>query len=809
VDTLWQDIRYSVRQLARYRQFSIAALLVLGLGIGANATIFGLMQGMLYRPLPGVAHSEQLVSFTENTVSYPMLRDLRADTRGVIDVAGMSGRSMTLSGDGRASLVSTQVVSGNYFQVAGVRASLGRLLGPDDDAPGAAPVAVLSDGEWQREFGGDRGVIGRRVLLNDRPVVVVGVAAPEFRGLWLESSPAFWVPMSAWPGLAPTNMTRLSLENRNWGWVRVFGRLAPGVTPAAAAKEMTASMERARLTYAPGDKADPPVVLQSSVEAFAGVSRSTIARLTGVLMGVVGIVLLLICANVANLLLARGSARQREVGVRIALGATRSRLMRQLLTESAVLAFSAVAVAFGIASLASDGLSRMKFGGASFAGLNIAPDGRTLAFMAALALASALVFGLAPARQTLAVDLTPSLRDGTAGAGQRRSRLRGALLAAQVALSLVLLVGAGLFTRALQRALTIDPGFAVGNVAVAAVNMGLSHYDAPRAAAYYAQAADRLTAVKDVTAFAWATDTPLSSGMDKDSFSIPGYTPPAGERLSVENAVVSAGYFQVLHVPVLAGRAFDEHDAPQSAPVVVINATMAAKYFPSGAVGRHISFNDVDYTIAGVVKDVAYHRLGEKPRPYLYGALSQHLGDVGLGAMVLFARTAGDPKAAAPQIRAALLGADAHVTPFAFGTLDDRLGEVLFPQRAGAFVLGAFSVLALIVALVGVHGVVSYAVSRRTREIGIRVALGARGDRVVNELVREHVPYIAAGVIAGLVLSAAGTRALASFLYGVSATDLPTFAGASLALAAAALLAAAIPARRAAKVDPMVALRYE
>ncbi len=809
MDTLWQDIRYSIRQLAKHRQFTFAALLVLGLGIGANATIFGLMQGMLYRPLPGVAHSDRLVSYTESVVSYPALRDLRADARAVMDIAGASGRSMTLSGDGRATLISTQVVSGNYFQVLGVRALHGRLLTNEDDVAGVAPVAVLSANYWRREFGSDLSVIGRTVLLNDRPVMVVGIAAPEFRGLWLESSPAFWVPMSAWPGLAPTNMARLGLENRNWGWIRVFGRLAPNATPAAAASAMTASIERQRLTYSPSDKPDPPVVLESSVQAFAGGSHGSIARFTGVLMGVVGIVLLLVCANVANLLLARGAARRREVGVRLALGATRARLMRQLLTESAVLALAAVAIAFGVASLAGDALGRMSFDGTSFAGLNIAPDAATLAFMLALAAASMLIFGFAPARQTLAVDLTPALRDGTAGAGQRRTRLRGVLLASQVALSLVLLVGAGLFSRALQRALTIDPGFAVGHVAVAAVNMGLSHYDAPRATAYYALAADRLTAVRDVTAFAWATDTPLSSGLDMESFSIPGYTPAAGERLFVENAVVSAGYFHVLHVPVASGREFDEHDTPSSMPVTVINATMAAKYFPEGAVGRHITMGDADLTIVGVVKDVAYHHLGEKPRPYLYGALSQHLGDVGLGGIVLLARTQGDPNAAGPAIRAALLGADAHVTPFAFGALDDRLSEVLFPQRAGAFVLGAFSLLALIVALVGVHGVVSYAVSRRTREIGIRVALGARGDRVVRELVREHVPYIAAGVIAGLALSIAGTRALASFLYGVSATDLPTFAGASLALAAAALLAAAIPARRAAKVDPMTALRYE
>ncbi len=809
MDTLWQDIRYAVRQLAKYRHFTIAALLVLGLGIGANATIFGLMQGMLYRPLPGVAHSERLVDYTENVVSYPEYHDLHADTRSLIELAGASGRSMTLSGDGRATLVSTQVVSGNFFDVVGVRAELGRVLAPSDDVPGAAPVAVLSGAYWRREFGGDKGVIGRTVLLNDRPVMIVGVAAPDFRGLWLESSPSFWLPISAWPGLVPTNMARLDLNGRNWSWIRVFGRLAPGATVAQAAAAMSASFERQRLTYAPGEKPQDAVVLQSSVEAFAGLSHSTIARFTGVLMGVVGIVLLLICANVANLLLARGAARRREVGVRLALGATRARLMRQLFTESAVLAAAAVVVAFGIASLAGDALGRMSFSGTSFSGLNIAPDWLTIVFMAALALGATLIFGLAPARQTLAVDLTPALRDGTAGAGERRTRLRGVLLASQVALSLVLLIGAGLFTRGLQRALTIDPGFAVGHVAVAAVNMGLSHYDAARATAYYRQANDRLSQTKGVAAFAWATDTPLSDGMDKESFRIPGYTPAADERMSVENGAVSAGYFSVLRVPLVVGREFDAHDTPESAPVVVVNQTMATRYWPNGAVGQQVEIHGQLASVVGVVKDVKYHGLREKPRPYLYASMEQHVANVGVGDVVLLARTPGDPTAAEPVIRAALIGADPHVTPFGFGTLSDKLGEVLFPQRAGAFTLGAFSILALIVALVGVHGVVSYAVSRRTREIGIRVALGARGDRVVNELVREHVPYIAAGVVAGLALSAAGTRALASFLYGVSSTDLPTFAGASLALAVAALLAAAIPARRAAKVDPMVALRYE
>jgi predicted permease len=518
----------------------------------------------------------------------------------------------------------------------------------------------------------------------------------------------------------------------------------------------------------------------------------------------------LVCANVANLLLARGAARRREFGVRLALGASRVRLMRQLLTESAVLSLAAAMVALFLMNAAAGLLARVTVDGKSLGSLALGPDLRTVAFIALLALGSAVVFGLMPARQSLAIDLTPALRDGATGSGHKRSRLRSVLLASQVALSLVLLIGAGLFTRALQRALTMDPGFSPDHVAVTGVNPGLAHYDAARATTYYAQVSERLAGLKGITGFAWATSLPLSGDHDQESIDIPGYVAPNAKRLSVEVQFVSGGYFPVLRIPLRSGRTFDERDAPGAMHVAVVNETMARKFWPGrDAVGQRFMMLNDTMTIVGVARDVKYHELSEEPRPFVYLNAIQQLDKGSPGSILLIARTTGDPAAAAASLKAALLSADPHVVPFGMTTADAQLRDLLLPQRAGAMVLGGFSLLALIIALIGVHGVVSYAVSRRTREIGIRVALGARGDRVVRELVREHVPAIAGGLAVGLALAAAGTRAMASFLYGVSATDFTTFAGASLLMAAVALAAAAIPARRAAKVDPMTALRYE
>jgi predicted permease len=812
MDTLLHDLRYALRQLASHKQFTITVLLILGIGIGANATIFGLMEGVLFRPLPAIPHAEQLIEANTayRTTSYPAYRSLREDARGTVELAGGSDRRMSLSGDGRASLVRTEVVSENYFSVLQVAPALGRTFSPGDGERGASPVAVLSWNCWKGEFGGDPSVVGRTVYLNDRPALVIGVAAKDFRGLWLTSPPDLWVPIAAWPALAPSNYAKLDIESRSWGWVTVFGRLAPGATIAKATAVMNASFDRQKATYPKQMGEEGALTLRPSLAAATGAApRTAVVRFMAVLMTVVGLVLLLICANVANLLLARASARRREFGVRVALGASRRRIVRQLLSEALVLSGAAAFVAWIVLGSGVTLLSRVSVGGLSLSGLHLEPDGRVLGFMAALALACAVLFGLVPARQAVSGELTPALRDGAAGGGHVRSGLRGALLAAQLALGLVLLVGAGLFTRALQRALRIDPGFSTRNVAIATVNVGLAHYDTARAQAYFSQANDRLAAIPQITAFGWASDLPLSPDMDRESAVIPGYSTPDGSALTIESGFVTEGYFGALRIPISAGREFLRTDASRPA-VAIVNETAAARFWPGRSpLGARFVMLDDTMTVVGVARDLAYHQLGEPPRPYVYLDATQFLRSGGTGPAILVARMREDAEGGEAMLRGVLLSADPHVTPYHLGVLDDQLREALLPQRAGAIVLGAFSLLALLVAMIGVYGVASYAVSLRTREIGIRVALGARTDRVVRTLVAQHARWIAAGVIAGLALAAVGTRALASFLYGVSTTDLPTFAAASLLLAAIAIAAAAIPARRAAKVDPVTALRTE
>jgi len=811
MDTVLQDLRFAIRQLAAHRQFALTVLLILGLGIGANATIFGLMESVLFRPLPAIPDPERLVEagMKYNTTSYPAYRELRDDARAVVSLAAASDRRMSLQAGGRATLVRTEVVSANYFSVLRVPAALGRTFAEADGERGAAPVAVLSWSTWRGTFGGDAGIVGRTVDLNDRPVTVIGVAAQDFRGLWLTSMPDLWVPVAAWPALAPTAYAKLDVESRGWGWLTIFGRLAPNATVEQAASAMNASFSRQQATY-PDMHGEGSITIRPSLAAATGdAPRTAVVRFMAVLMTVVALVLLLICANVANLLLARASGRRREFGVRVALGASRARLVRQLLTESAVLAGAAALVAWVVLNAGIAALSRVAIGGMPLAGLRLDPDARVLAFMALLALGCAVLFGLVPARQAVSGELTTALRDGAAGGGHPHSRLRGALLASQLALGLVLLVGAGLFTRALQRALRMDPGFRSDGVAIATVDVGLSHYDAARGQAYFRNVGERLAASPEIIAFGWASDLPLSSGMDEETARIPGYANPDGSSLAVEMAYVSEGYFSALRIPVTSGREFLTSDAARNA-VAIVNETAAARFWPGRSpIGERVLMVDDTMTVVGVARDVAYHRLGEEPRPYIYLDATQFLRSGGSGPAVLVARTRGSAEGAEAMLRSTLLAADPHVTPYRLGVLDGQLRELLLPQRAGAIALGAFSLLALVVAMIGVYGVASYAVSLRTREIGIRVALGARTERVVRTLVAQHARWIAGGVIAGLALAALGTRALASFLYGVSATDLPTFAAASLLLAAIALVAAAIPARRAAKVDPATALRSE
>ena len=805
LSTVGQDVVFAVRQLARHRAFTVAAVLTLALGIGANAAIFSLVDAVVLHPLPGVREPERLVELGYG-VSYPALQDFRRDAAAQLDLAAFSSRSLALSGGERPRPIAGAVVSGNYFAVLGARMALGRPILASDDREGAPPVAVISHAFWRQELGGDPAVLGRMLVVNGVPLPVVGVTEPGFQGTRLGGMD-LWAPLHAWPQLAPTSFGTVRLDRRSWSWLVGVGRLRDGATREQATAAVNASAKRQKELHPGEGRSNWRMELYpTTLRAMGGAG---VVRFATLLAAVVAAVLLLACANVANLLLARAAHRRREIAVRLALGASRGRLVRQLLTESLVLAALASALGVMVMPAAVRAVARYTTAGAlsrTVVGADVGP--RALAFTAAVAIVTAIVFGLVPALQSSRPGQTGALRDGAAGSGRQRSRLRDLLLASQVALCLVLLVGAGLFTRSLRNALRADLGFRGDRLALASVTPGLARMDAPAAAAFYVAATERVRALPGVRAVTWTSLVPMTDSYDTGSAEIEGYAKQPGEEIEIEYATVGLDYFATLDIPLLRGRAFGPEDAPGATPVAVINETMARRYWPKGdAVGRRLVMCCGDtLVVAGVARDAKYHALGEAPQPFLFLPLAQRPRN-GLYEMTLVARTAGDPEAVLASLPAALRSVSSAVPVSGVGTYRDRFGDLLMPQRFGAALLGFFSALALVVAVVGVYGVVAYAVSQRSRELGIRVALGARPGSVVGLVLGHSLRDVAIGVVAGVALAIPATKAAAGLLYGVAPTDAVTFAGMSAMLLAVAALAALGPARRASKVDPAVVLR--
>ncbi|HKG91127.1 MAG TPA: ABC transporter permease [Gemmatimonadaceae bacterium] len=838
VDTLRQDLRFATRQLVRSPGFALAAVVALALGIGANATLFALVDAVLLRPLPGVVAAERLVEGSSPSISYPAYVDFRDRVRTLAGLAGFREREMAL-GDGAAGaapeVVTGVVATGNYFAVLGARAALGRTFAPPDDAPGAPPVAVVSDGFWRRRLGADPAAVGRTIVLNGAAVTVVGVAERGFRGTHVALAPDVWVPVAAWPHVAPGSMRRMDVNRRGWGWVTTVARLAPGATIGQAQAEMDAEGARQLAAYPRETDGNPAPRLYPATVAAAGPrgARGAIVGFSTVLFGIVALVLLVACASVANLLLARAARRRREMGVRLSLGAGRGRLVRQLLTESLLLAALAGAVALGATVLAMRAIGRVTVAdGISLGALGLEMDARVIAFTTGLALFTGLAFGLAPAWRASRVDVITSLKAGSGdagggggGGGRGRApggRLRGGLVVVQVALSLVLLVGAGLFARGLQRALSLDTGYrALDQVALAGASTGLTRWDAPRAAQFYRDVVARLEATPGVRAAAWTEMVPLSGEVNRESIGVPGYVPRPRERMSVELNIVGAHYFDAVGLAPSRGRVFDAAVGAlinQGPPEAVVNESMAKRYWPTAdAVGQQLRVMGLSATVVGVVPDARYHRLDEDARPYLYLSLEQAVAaGHSPGTIALVVRAAGggggggaDPEQIVPVMLRELAAAGPEVPVIRAGAFADHFGQLLAPQRIAALVLGLFSALALLIAAVGISGIVAYAVAQRTREIGIRMALGARPAAVVRLVLAGSVKRVLLGVAIGLALATALGRAAQGFLYGVSATDALTFSATALLLLVVGAVAALLPARRATRVDPAQALRSE
>lgn len=800
------DLRHAVRLLARSPGFTAVAVLTLAVGLGANATVLSWVRGLLIEPLPGVPRQEELlvVSGTSRngdhrSLSIPDARSLDQD-QDRARVVAFEVVPMSLAAGETPERVWGSIVTGSFFDVLGVRAAHGRTFRPEEDStPKTHPVAVLAHHFWQDRFEGDPAVVGRTVLLNRLPFTVVGVAPEGFHGAQVGFRPDLWVPLAMQELVVPGGNW---IDERGSRWLMGLARLRPGVSPEQADAAIQAVSARLGQDW-PDTNNGVVFRLVPFWKAPEGPSGFLMPVLA-VLGAMAALVLLLACANVANLLLARALGRRREIAVRSSLGAGRGRLVRQLLAESLLLALPAGALG---ALLALAGVRLL----AAFIpplDVPVAPvfrlDAQVLAFTAALTLTTGLLFGLAPAAQTSPSRIADVLRDESASTlGGRKGRARSVLVAAQVALSCLLLVAAGLFLRSLRRGGEIDTGFATRSALLASLDLFPAGYDDARGRIFYRRLLERLGRLPGVESATVAALLPLGLGSSSTNLRIDGYEPAPGEEVVIDYNNVGPGYFETLGIPV-AGRGFDLRDGEDGAPAMVVNETMARRYWPGrSALGGRVRCQGRDFTVVGIAGDGKYNRLGEPPKAFFYVPILQ----LYRSRAVIHLKTAGDPLELAPTLRAEVLRLDPNLPLSAVKSMRQHLRLSLFNQRLAASFLGAFGLLALVLATVGLYSVVRYTVSQRTRELGVRMALGAQPGDVARMVLREGMVLALAGLAAGLAGAFAVTRFLEGQLLGVSATDPLVFAGVALLLAGVCALASWLPARRAAAVDPMTALR--
>jgi predicted permease len=822
MSVLVQDIRFGIRLLLRNPGFTVVAVLSLALGIGANTTIFTLVDAVLLRPLP-VAEPERLVALftTDSRIAGPFgtlmptsrlnFVDYREENDAFAEMAAIGNVPLAFSGRGEPEQVFGEIVSGSFFALLGVRPALGRSFLPDEDQiPGAKLVTVLSHSFWQRRLGGDPAVVGSAITLNGHAFTVVGVAPPGFQGTNATFSPALWVPYMAWPQVT-SGFVREGLENRRALLFRVVGRLKPGASLAGAEAGLQTIAARLEREY-PEPNAGRSIALLPLTEATINPGfRQNIVSAASLLMAVVGLVLLIACANVANLLLARAAVRQREVAVRLSVGASRGRLVRQLLTEGLLLALAAGLLGTLIAYWAQGLLWSASPPAVPADALDFAPGGRVLAFTALVSLLTAVVFGLAPALRASRPNVVEELkqRGGPAIGGNRPLSLRNLLVAGQVALSLVALVGAGLFVRSLARAQEIDPGFDHEKLAVLTADLGAQGYDAARAREFRERMLERAGALPGVERATLATGIPLfQGGFLRTVFPEGTDSSDRAKGKLVQLSTVEPGYFETMGIRLRQGRGFSATDREGSPRVAVVNETMAKQFWPDGdAVGRRFKFFGQDWwnEVVGIAADGKYNFIGENPQPFLYLALGQSPEP----AVSLFLRTRGEPAAALGLARKEVQEMDRTLPLTNVFTFGEILRQALWAPRMGAWLLAIFGLLSLLLAVVGIYGVLSYAVKQRTRELGVRMALGADERSLLRLVVGQALGLVGSGIAIGLALSLAVSRLAANLLLGVSSHDPLTFAGVPLLLAVASLAATALPAWRATRVDPTVALRSE
>jgi predicted permease len=846
LDHLVQDLRFGLRMLRKNPGFAAVAVLTLALGIGANTAIFTLLDQILLRLLP-VKNPQQLVQLNMrgrhygsewgwNTISYPMYRDFQDHNEVFSGMFCRYPTAVSLTFGGQAERVQAELVSGTYFSVLGVNAALGRTFTPDDDrVPNGHPVVVLSYNYWKQRFGGDPTVLGKKLTVNKHDMTVIGVAQAGFDGVELGHSPQVFIPVMMQPQVLVVGWTDM-LKDRRTRWVNAFGRLKPGVTQTQAKASLAPfmhsmlEMEVREAAFSQASAYDREQFLNCWIDVLPGAQGRSYFRLElstplWVLMAITGIVLLIACANLANLLLARATGRQKEIAVRLAVGASRGRIVRQLLIETLCLSGMGGLAGLAFAFWADKALMAIYLP-ADSGGLSIstAPDTRILLFTLAVTIATGLIFGLVPALETTKPDIGRTLKDQAGAlAGTGHGRLRKTLVVAQVALSLLLLIGAGLFLRTLNNLASLSPGFPVQRLLGFNLDLSLSGYTPPRAKIFYQQLTDSLRSIPGVQSVGLASMRILEDDYSWNEMTVEGYTPATPEgKARPYMTWISPNYFATLGVPIVAGRDFTVKDNLEvkhgSQPdvwaptVVMINETFARRYFPrQNPVGRHLGFGTdpgtpTEMEIIGVVKDIKYANVRDEIPEQAYGP---YLGGHFNTDMTVYLRTAFGPKEVMSSVRAKVRELDATLPIYDVRTTEAQISDLLTTERMIASLSTVFGFLATLLATIGLYGVMAYTVAQRRREIGLRMALGADPRKVIWMVMREVLLLVAIGVGVGVPASLALMRAVQSQLFGLTAHDPSTLALATAGLALVACAAGYLPARRASRLDPMVALRYE
>ncbi|HJX01104.1 MAG TPA: ABC transporter permease [Terriglobales bacterium] len=823
MESLRQDIRYGIRQLRKARGFTLIAILTLALGIGANTAIFTVVNTIFLHPLPvkdpdhlmGIFTTDQRNRGGLNTflpISQPNAKDVAERSRSFESVMMYTGAGVSMTIDGKPQAFAAELVSANFFDVLGVQAALGRTFRADEDDAGSEGAIVLSHGLWQRYFASNPNVIGKRVLLNGQGFTVVGVAPRGFKGTAVLGGADMWLPMATHDQVL-AGVLREMYNDRRFLNFSAVGRLKPGVTVDQARAELQSVGSQLEHDYPTPNKGRSFTVVPLLKSTLNPNVQGVAERAGQLMMGVVGLVLLIACANISNLLLARAAGRKREISIRLAIGASRRRIITQLLTESILLALAGGVVGLGVAFLARDLLWSFRPPFLQQAtNMELSLDSYVLLFSLAISIATGVIFGLMPALQASRPNLVTELKEraGSETFSGRRFSARSAFVVLQFALSLVALIGAGLFLVSLRNAQKIDPGFDTHNLGMLSFDFGALNYDAPRQREFQRRALEAVQTVPSITSLTLSTNVPLFGGtaISRSVF------PEGEEGTSTRNGIltqtdnIAPDYFKTLGIPIMRGRQFDSSDREDSPKVAIINEAAARRFWPNqDAVGKRFKFFGLDYyvQVVGVARDAKYITLGEEPTPYMYLPLIQTPSP----ALTLFFRSGGDPRTVLASVRERVQALDRNLPLTNVSPIGEVISQALWAAKFSAGLLSIFAALAMILAAIGVYGVVAYSVGQRIREIGIRMALGARREDILGMIVRQSSASLAIGLAVGLVSAFGMARLITNLLYGVGAGSPIPFALLPALLALVGLIATYIPARRATKVNPIVALRQE